>query len=187
MRLFFAAALSFVLMGCVVSYRDFPVGALDQKPVPGTCSAMYYNVKRFDILEFGGYSMLQDEFRNAGMCKKMMPVEAAPEKGLYVEIETKWKPVTVPALVFGYLSVSTLTILPAWSTKDGYNVKYTVFVDGVEKDTYNYEITRKAAMWIVFLPFAWINFGTYSEEEAFQATAYQFVHDARPYLTGPAI
>ena len=185
MKLFYGVALSFVLMGCVATYRDFPVGALDQKPEPGMCSVMYYNVKRFDVLDMGGYSMLQNVFKNAGMCKKMAPVDTSPEKGLYIEVETKWKPITLPAVIFGYLSVSTLTFLPVWSTKDGYLVKYDLYIDGKIKETYNYEITRKAGIWIGLIPFSWINLMTYSEEQAFEATAYQFVDDARPYLLSP--
>jgi hypothetical protein len=176
-------SLTFALTGCMATYRDFPVAALDRNPDPGACSVMYYNVKRFDILDMGGYSMLNETFRNAGMCKKMVPAETCPDKGLYVEVETKWKPITLPALVFGYLSISTLTILPVWSTRDGYLVRYDVFVDGKKKDSYYYEITRKAGIWIGLIPFSWINFMTYSEEDAFRATAYQFIHDAGPYLT----
>jgi hypothetical protein len=91
---------------------------------------------------------------------------------------------TIPALIFGYLSIATLTILPAWSTKDGYRVKYHLYVDGEEKGVYRYEITRKFGMWIVLLPFVWINLMTYSEEDAFEATAYQFFKDAGPILSG---
>lgn len=187
MKLFYVVALSFTLMGCVATYRDFPVDALGQKPEPGTCNVMYYNVKRFDILDMGGYSKLQNVFRDAGMCKKMVPVDTNPEKGLYVEVDTKWKPMTMPALIFGYISVSTLTLLPAWSTKDGYVVKYNVHVDGMKVETYNYEITRKAGIWIGLIPFAWINLITHDEEDAFEATAYQFVNDARQYLTSPGL
>jgi hypothetical protein len=176
-------AIVFLLTGCAATYRDFPVNALDQKPQKGTCSVMYYNIKRFDILDAGGYSRLQEIFRNEGLCRQMEPVEADPGKGLYIEVEAKWKPVTLPALIFGYLSVSTLTLLPAWSTKDGYLVKYDVYLDGEKKETYHYEITRKAGIWIGLLPFSWVNFITYSEEDAFEAITYQFIHDAQPYLT----
>ena len=187
MKLFYGVVLSFVLMGCITTYRDFPMDALDQRPKPGMCSVMYYNVKRFDVLDMGGYSELQDVFRNAGVCKKMVPVDTSPGKGLYVEVDTNWKPLTLPALIFGYISVSTLTILPVWSTKDGYVVKYNVYIDGQKVETYNYEITRKVGIWIGLLPFTWINLITYDEGDAFEATAYQFVSDARQYLTSPGL
>ncbi len=135
----------------------------------------------------GGYSSLQHVFRDAGICRKMVPADTSPEKGLYIEVETKWKPMTLPALVFGYISISTLTLLPAWSTKDGYFVKYDVYIDGKKKETYNYEITRKGGIWIGLIPFSWINLITYSEKQAFEATANQFVQDARPYLKNPGL
>jgi len=112
----------------------------------------------------------------------MVIAETAPEKGLYLEVETKWKPMTMPALIFGYISVSTLTLLPAWSMHDGYIVKYNIYVDGQKKEAYTYEITRKAGIWLGLLPFAWINLFTYNEEDAFEATAYQFAADAQAYF-----
>jgi hypothetical protein len=187
MKLFYGVAVSFVLLGCVTSYRDFPVEALDHKPQPGTCVEMYYNIKKFDVLDVGGYSRLQDIFRNAGLCRKMVPVDNVPGKGLYVEVDTKWKPLSLPALVFGYLSISTLTFLPAWSTNDGYLVRYDLYIDGEKKETYSYEITRTAGIWIVLLPFAWVNLLTYGEEQAFEATANQFVKDAGPYLVNTSL
>ncbi len=182
MKLILLIALLSVLTGCITTYRDFPVDALDRKLQAGTCAVMQYNVKRFDVLDAGGYTELQNVLRNPGFCKKMVSVGAVPEKGLYLEVETKWKPLTMPALIFGYISVSTLTLLPAWSTHDGYNVKYSVYLDGQEKESYQYEITRKMGLWLGLLPFVWINALTYSEEDAFKATAYQFSSDAQIYL-----
>src|SRR5689334_13228972 len=130
MRLISAAILLLSLTGCVTTYRDFPVDALGQRPKPGTCNVMYYNVQRLNILDMGGYNQIQNVFKNAGVCRKMVPVDEYPEKGLYVEVVTKWKPLTMPALIFGYISVSTLTLLPAWSTNDGYDVKYNVYING---------------------------------------------------------
>ena len=189
MKLFYGVMLAFSLIGsgCVATYRDFPEDALLKKPAPGTCNVMYYNVKRFNILDMGGYNKLQTIFRNAGLCKKMEAVDANPGKGLYVEVVANWKPLTLPALIFGYASLSTLTLLPAWTTNDGYLVKYNVYVDENKMETFNYEITRKAGLWIGLLPFAWINLFTYNEEDAFEATANQFVIDARRYLASPGL
>jgi hypothetical protein len=189
MKLFYVGMLLFVLVasGCATTYRDFPVNALATKPAAGTCDVMHYNVKKFDVLDVGGYSELQTFFRDAEVCRRMVPVDEKPKKGLYVEVETHWKPITMPALVFGYLSVSTLTLLPAWSTKDGYVVKYSVYVDEKKMESYRYEITRTAGLWLGLLPFAWINLLTYNEEDAFKATSNQFVIDARQYLTSPGL
>ncbi|MBJ6802614.1 LIC12231 family lipoprotein [Geomonas propionica] len=181
MKLVLLSVIALLLSGCA-TYRDFPADALDHKMTTGTCGVMYYNVGKFDMLDVGGYSTLQNVFRDAKMCKKMVQVDEKPEKGLYVDVETKWKPMTVSALAFGYLSFSTLTLVPAWSTRDGYIVKYNIYVDGAMKETYRYEITRKAGVWLGLLPFAWINAFTYSEDEAFDATARQFSFDAQSFL-----
>lgn len=183
MRLILMTILLFTMTGCIATYRDFPVDAIGKKPEAGNCDVLYYNVKRFDILDSGGYNRLQTMFRDASICKKMVEAEAAPEKGLYVEIETKWKPMTMPAFVFGYLSLSTLTFLPAWSTHDGYVVNYNIYLDGQKKETYRYDITRKAGLWAGLLPLAWINLFTYSEEDAFEATTSQMATDAREYFS----
>lgn len=183
MKMIVALCLTLVMTGCAVTYRDFPLDALDKKPTPEACDTLYYKVNRFDILDMGGYSKLQSIFGKSEMCRKTVPVDAIPEKGLYVEVQTNYKPLTIAALVFGYISVSTFTILPAWSTRDGYNVQYIVYIDGQKVETYRYEITRKGGVWIGLLPFAWINLLTYNEEEAFQATAYQFASDAKRYLS----
>jgi hypothetical protein len=177
------SVLAITLLGCVATYRDFPADALAQKPKPGACNVMSYNIKRFEILDMGGYNKLHSIFRTTDVCRKTVAVESAPEKGLYVEVETKWKRMSLPAVVFGYISLSTLTILPAWSTQDGYLVNYHVYVNGKEQQSFNYEITRKAGVWIVLLPFAWLNLITYDEVDAFQATTNQFFMDARQYLT----
>ncbi|QXE91263.1 hypothetical protein KP001_01600 [Geomonas subterranea] len=173
--------LCLILSGCV-TYRDFPAAALDRKMNNGTCDVMYYNIGSFNILDVGGYSTLQNVFRDASLCRKMVQVDEKPEKGLFLDVQTKWKPMTIPAFAFGYLSVSTLTLLPVWSTRDGYIVQYNVYVDGQMKDTYRYDITRKGALWLGLLPFAWVNAFTYSEDEAFDATARQFSYDAQSYL-----
>lgn len=176
--------LLLTLSGCIATYRGFPENAIDMKHPAGTCEVMYYNVKKFDILESGGYGRLQDFFRNASICRTMKPAGEVPAQGLYLEVEATWKPMSMAALVFGYISVSTLTAIPAWSSHDGYNVTYSLYRDGRKKETYTYDITRKAGLWIGLLPLAWLNTVTYSEEDAFTATSNQFWADAQPYFGG---
>lgn len=186
MKLIPLIVLMMTLTGCIATYRGFPEDAIGRKQTPGTCDVMYYNVKKFDILDSGGYNKLQEYFQTTPICKTMKQADEMPQNGIYLEIEEKWKPMSMPALIFGYISVSTLTILPAWSSQDGYIVKYNLYQDGQKKETYRYEITRKGGLWLGLLPFAWINAFTYSEEDAFSATASQFWADAHPYFVrGP--
>lgn len=182
MKFFLLPLLLFTLTGCMATYRDFPVAALDQPAAPGKCDVLNYKINRFNVLDSGGYNRLKDIFAEEQLCHKTIAAEKAPEQGLFVAVETEWRPMSLPALVFGYISASTLTILPAWSTQDGYLVNYNLYVDGAMKETYRYKITRKAGLWLGLLPFAWINSFTYKETDAFTATANQFSLDARPYL-----
>lgn len=184
MKLTSLIVIILTLTGCISTYRDFPVDAIGKIQAPGTCEVMYYNVKKFDILDSGGYSKLQEFFQSAPICRKMKQVNEVPGKGLYLEIEEQWKPLSMPALIFGYISLSTMTILPCWSTKDGYIVYYHLYQDGQKKETYRYDITRKGGIWLGLLPFAWVNAITYSEGDAFAATANQFWADAHPYFLG---
>ena len=186
MRLIALMVLMLTMTGCISTYRGFSPDAIDRKQTAGNCDVMYYNVKKFDILESGGYNKLQTFFRNAAICKTMKPADEPPAKGLYLDVEAKWKPMSMSSVIFGYISVSTLTMIPAWSTQDGYDVRYSLYRNGVKKETYNYDITRKAGLWVGLLPFAWINAFTYSEEDAFQATSNQFWTDAQPYFVGGA-
>lgn len=82
-------------------------------------------------------------------------------------------------MVFGYLSLATLTILPAYSGKDGYSVAYRVSVDGEPGKVYRYTIRRKVGLWLPLLPFVWVNLMTSSERDAFHATTARFLADAR--------
>jgi hypothetical protein len=182
MKFLLALLLLFPLTGCVATYRDFPAAALDHPVTPGNCEVLNYQINHFNVLDSGGFNQLQDLFAEGQLCHKTVQAEKVPDKGLYVAVETEWRPMSLPALVFGYLSVSTLTILPAWSTQDGYVVNYHLYIDGEEKEIYRYKITRKAGVWLGLLPLVWVNAFTYKEADAFTATANQFARDARPYL-----
>jgi len=176
-------ALCLMLTGCVTTYRDFPVDALGKPLEPGSCDVLHYNVKRFDILDSGGYNRLNAKFNTSKICHKAISMETAPDQGLFVEVETKWKPMSMPAFIFGYISLSTLTILPSWSTEDGYVIKYNVYVDKQLKETYQYDATRKTGLWLGLLPLAWINWATYDEVDVFDATTAQFSVDSHKYFT----
>ena len=175
--------IAVLVSSCIVTYRDFPTAQLD-RPAPGkTYDVLYYKIKAFPTLDAGGQSALHRAFRAQTPFERTEKRDEPPDRGLFVQVVVKWKPITLPFIIFGYLSLQTLTILPAWSTHEGYYVDYVVYVDGVEKRTFEYEITRKGVVWIVLLPFIWINLFTHSEEDAFIATAYQFFEDAAPIFS----
>jgi len=49
----------------------------------------------------------------------------------------------------------------------------------IPKKTYNYEITARQFYWLVLLPFSWINFFSFSLNDAVHSTTAQFVIDAQ--------
>jgi hypothetical protein len=69
--------------------------------------------------------------------------------------------------------------LPDYSGQGGWELFYSVYDRNALKKTYTYQITFKAFYWIVLLPFSWINFFTYSLEDAVRSTTAQFVADAQ--------
>jgi hypothetical protein len=163
---------------CVTTYRDFPLAMIDKPSPPATYDALSYQIQPFPVINVGGESALHRAFRERAPFAKTKGVTQVPADGIFCLVSVEWKPPTLPALVFGFLSVSSLTFLPAWSTREGYIVRYHVFVDGTRRETFAYAVTRKFGLWLGLLPFAWINFQTYSEAQAFDATAQQFFRDA---------
>jgi hypothetical protein len=175
-----AVSLVAFLSACV-TYRDFPADMVNNPPKAKTFGTLYYKINPAPILSMGdGGQALETVFKQKTPFATTKRADKVPAQGIYVEVETLYKAPTVPAAVFGYFSVSTLTALPFWSNRDGYRMNYHVYVNGEKKESYEYEITRKGAVWVALLPFIWLNAFTYSEAEAFEATAYQFFKDSGP-------
>jgi len=75
-----------------------------------------------------------------------------------------------------------MMVRTSWSTEDGFDVYYDFYVDGEKVKTFYYEIKKSIGIWVVLIPFIWVNWFTPSKEKAFEATAYQFINDVQPYL-----
>jgi len=180
-----AAGLTALLLlsACITTYRDYPRVRASAAELPASERALSYSIDRYPMLMMGKTNTLQDLFEGTGgfgeISRVEMPEEGIPD-GLYVQVNVKAKNPSTGAAVWTYIAAAgLLTLLPAFSTKDGYVVRYKLFRDGEAQKTYRYEITRKFGVWIVFLPFIWINLFTPTEEKAFKATAYAFVKQAR--------
>lgn len=166
--------------GCVSFYRGVPKKA----PVPPKRSGvLHYKLGEFPAAGLGdGRGALRDFFREETGFAQAHPVPEKPEKGLYVETAVKWNPPGVPALIFGYLSIVFLTLLPAFSLREGYQVDYHLYKDGKHLRTFSYDIKRKGAVWIVLLPLMLVNALTMSERDAFTLTSRRFLEEAAPLL-----
>ena len=73
----------------------------------------------------------------------------------------------------------TLGVIPCYAEGIVYETHFDVFVNNALKQSYQYEISRKAVDWIGLLPFYWINLFTTHYEEAFWANVYRFITDAK--------
>jgi len=164
-----------------VTYRNFPEQQVGKQPAKQQYVLANYKITGGTV--FGGLESLRKVFKGKSPFPRTEKVDADPREGLFIDVKIEQVIPSGGALLFGYCSASTLLVVPVWSTQDGYNVQYIVNRDGRRIRSYEYEIRRKAFVWLFIMPFAWVNFFTYSEADAFEATAYQFFHDAREHFT----
>lgn len=175
-------ALMVLLSGCM-TYRDFPTEYVSKPPTAKPYKKLSYKIERFDALSLGGATAtFKHVFRSQTPFMETEAVDEIPAKGLFCLVSFEPKDISLGALIGGYISYSTLAVLPAWSTQDGYFVRYDLYVDGEKKQSHEYEITRKAAVWLGLLPVIWVNALTYSEEDAIKATAFKFFKESEPLL-----
>lgn len=167
-----------------ITYTRFPEAKVDN-PVKAVDSedVLYYRVQDYSFFKvLGGAKAMQGAIKRKGLFRNTESVNEDVHTGRFVKITVTKVDPHLAALAFGYISVSLLTIVPFWSTEDGYDIKFEVFRDGKKLRAFEYEIRRSGFIWIAMLPFAWVNAFTYSEAEAFEATTWQFFDDARALL-----
>lgn len=131
---------------------------------------------------FGGGKSIEATLRNEGNFKSVEKLNGIEDDGLFINIKTKPSSPSVAAALFGYISFSTLTFTPFWSTQDGYEILFEVHKDGKRLQNYNYDFNRNTFIWMPMIVLSWINFFTPSEEDAFVAVTRQFLKDAQPIL-----
>jgi hypothetical protein len=174
--------LMLFLTGCM-TYRDFPTEYVGKAPTTKPFKKLSYKINKSNTLSLGGGpGTLREVFRSKSPFMETEAVDEIPAKGLFCMVSVEPKDMSLGVIAAGYISYSTLTILPVWSTKDGYFLQYDLYVDGEKKQRFEYEITRKAAVWAGLLPIVWVNALTYSEEEAVQATANKFFKESEPLI-----
>ena len=145
--------LSF-LSACAIHYKNVP----DAAPNPAhyaVSKKILYKINTLPVFSADGLDAVAAAFKASPVFRSAERYyeEEIPPKGIFILVETEYKTPNLPAAAFGYLSVSTLTLLPAWSNHDGFNLFYRIYVDGVLVKTFPYESRRFVAIWIVLLPF----------------------------------
>jgi hypothetical protein len=174
------APVALLVAGCITGYAGYP-DAVPVQAQGGAARPAHFTIQKFDILNAGGDEAIEETLLESPAftgADRLYEDDPIPDKGLLVTVSPDYLPPSLPGVIFGYLSVSTLTILPAYSGKDGYRVTYRVSVDGEPAGRYRYEIRRKIGIWLPLLPFIWVNLMTSSERDAFHATTSKFLADA---------
>ncbi len=174
-----AAAVAFALSVCsscaVVSYRhdDTP---LDRPPA--RADTMYYRIRPVQGLTMGGVEQLKRSMKKNDVFANAELVDEPTVKGVSVDVNAVWGPPSLGATVYGYVDLSLLALLPLYSDSMGYDVQYIVYRDGRKVRMYEYPIRRRVFMWLPVLPFAWVNFFTNDESDAFSAVTQRFFLEA---------
>ncbi|HEX7624093.1 MAG TPA: hypothetical protein VF400_11030 [Anaeromyxobacteraceae bacterium] len=168
--------LSAVGSGCaVVSYRhDDPAGA---RPAQRT-QTMYYRVRPLQGISMGGVDEIKRAMKRNEVFARSEMGDAPTSRGVSIDVNAMWIPPSIPAMVYGYVDVGLLGLLPLYSDSMGYDVQYTVYLDGRKIRIYEYPIRRNVFMWLPVLPFVWINLLTESESDAFAGVTRRFFSDA---------
>lgn len=168
------------LNGCVVGYRNYPRQQLSAPNPDKKYPQLYYYVEGTSLA--GGYLEMQQMLRSYSPFENAEERAEIPKEGVYIKAVVQLVSPSITAAIFGYISYATLTLLPAWSAQDGAEVRFEVYHDAKLIKTFNYGVRRAGAVWLGLLPFAWLNFITANEREAFKAITKQFFEDAKPYF-----
>lgn len=192
------------LSGCIVTYRDFPmVNSLpdistvpEPTPCHQTVQFSYGMAGRgsYEPIWGGTYqwtysgvlsppgvvSALQDALQRATGCSSD-PIHAFtwPRTEIVVKVLEKPYPWHWYGELLGRLSSNTYFVIPFYINEGGWQFFYSVHHRDMLTKTYTYDITARQFYWTLLLPFSWMNFFTYSLEDAVQSTTAQFVVDAR--------
>lgn len=175
-----AVSAAMMLQGCV-GYRNVP-------RVSAAAPDIEYPDLKYRYTGtggmFGGTSGLKDLFRKGGYFRSVERVSVVVDKGLFIDVRIRSISPSIPAIAFGYISVSTLTLLPFWSTQDGYEVLFDLYRDGKRLKSYEYEFRRNSFIWAPMVALIWVNAFTPSEYGSFEAVGRKFLDDARPVIMG---
>jgi hypothetical protein len=175
------------LSGCV-TYRDFPiVNPLPSPYEPAAPPRCRQTVERLGGLAYqSAWELrlsvaLQEALKNYGGCSNSSPVDYT-SKGAETEVKVSVVGKKSDAgyeyyLVGGFIVSGGF--IPIYSGQGGVELFYSVYDRNALKKMYRYEITRKEFVSLLLLPFFWINFFTYSLEDAVRSTTAQFVVDTQ--------
>jgi hypothetical protein len=196
-------ALLVTFSGCIVTYRDFPI----VDPLPSVFEPAAPPRCRQTIQFPGGLpeGASYEETYSGGDVWSRLRAERALQAALKdyagcsssspIAHNSKWAETEVVVRVIekpnprrygegqgGIVSniwIWLTLIIPDYNGQGGWQLSYSFYDRNTVKKTYAYEITLKRFTWLLVLPFSWINFFTYSLEDAVRSTTAQFIVDAQ--------
>lgn len=186
------------LPGCIVTYRDFPIVNPLPSPYETTTPPRCRQTVQFPggLTEgptyIGTYRdadvwsrwrvdrALQEALQYYGGCSSSPPsADNSQWQETEVVVRVLEKPYPWYRGPLEVISGASIGLIPVYSGQGGWELSYSLYERNALKKTYNYEITPKRFGWLLLLPFSWINFFTYSFDEAVRLTTAQFVVDAQ--------
>jgi len=181
-RISIAVLLLTVLGNCLIDYKGCEkADALNiQKKIYD--KKLVYNLPYFPQFNLGGKEALETYFQIKTPFKTTEAGENIPKDGYLVNVQVQYKSPTTPALVFLAASTLTATILPAFSRHDGYDIRYTLYKDGKEMETFAYTIERDYGQWLPLIFVIWLNQDTATERSVFERVTEIFFKDASKYF-----
>jgi hypothetical protein len=154
----------------------------------------YGEFPQIDPVGQPGYNEVAYTLKDSGMFSDLILRDppAVPDMGAYCYVNfdlrerSPWlkgylgAQVVAGLVTLGILMPAVLVnALPHYAGEGGTTAVYSLYRDGQLTQTYRYPITKKAAGWIVLLPFAWLNFFTNDLKDAVRGTTLQFLIDAQ--------
>ena len=180
------------LFGCISTYRDFPIVNPLPNPyeptAPPRCSQTvqfpggleagwpYHWTYEDDWSRLRVDRALQGALQHYAGCSSSHPVVY---NSTWVETEVVVRVLEKPYPRYRGGGHWLVLLIPVYSGQGGWELSYSFYDRNALRKTYKYEITSKQLIWLLLLPFSWINFFTYSLEEAVRSTTAQFVLDAQ--------
>jgi hypothetical protein len=186
------AGITMSLSGCIVTYRDFPFVNPLPRPYETTAPPRCRQTVQFPGGMEAGWPYhwtyeddwsrlrvdraLQGALQHYAGCSSSHPVVY---NSTWVETEVVVRVLEKPYPRYRGGGHWLVLLIPVYSGQGGWELSYSFYDRNALRKTYKYEITSKQLIWLLLLPFSWINFFTYSLEEAVRSTTAQFVLDAQ--------
>ena len=119
--------LSF-LSACAIHYKNVP-GVAPASAAYAVTEKVLYKVNTLPVFSADGLDAVAAAFQASPALRnaECYYAEAIPPKGLFILAKTQYQTPDIAAAAFGYLSASTLTLLPVWSNHNGFNLFYRIY------------------------------------------------------------